>query len=439
MTLARTILALALLLAVAPPSSATESGSTDGDRKSLEALLERLRTERDAYLGRLRGRVEQLLSELESHSRERRASAEAAARKALLELGPEAAPLMLAAIDPGVGASAAASARARSVAGVLRQLESPAITDGLLDIAQSGSAEGRRNAVLVLARTSSPEKVNPVLLRIYSETEGDLREVVLASLAEIGGPANQAVLVSALEDEDPEIVRTALRALTAARNTAVGPQVLAIAREKLKALEHIGELLGYCRACPTAVTEAHLSALLALAQDSAVSARTRVSVIDLVPTLPDAITSGIKRRLKDLSQSGNRQVAEAALVARTLSGDGRAKIDLKKSYDEAVSRNKDWAKPYEERAAMLYRIEEYSAALRDCRKALERSDEGTRPNGDLYILAARCSMHANKLRDAYNFLQDAPISVIQLRNLGQEEIFAKLRNHTRYREVFRLD
>jgi hypothetical protein len=52
---------------------------------------------------------------------------------------------------------------------------------------------------------------------------------------------------------------------------------------------------------------------------------------------------------------------------------------------------------------------------------------------------ARCWMQLNKLKEAKETLEKAPISLKQLQDLSKELVFQKLLENPKFRGVFRLD
>ena len=144
------------------------------------------------------------------------------------------------------------------------------------------------------------------------------------------------------------------------------------------------------------------------------------------PRSAHAVRGGVGRIERQLGQEGlGRRVA---------------KRDLLEPYDDRVDSQNDWSRVWEERAAILYRIEDFKGAIRDYKQALATVSRSSRPMTDDYLGIARSYARMGKLKDAARWISDAPISYMQLRALAKEPAFAELAAHPRYREdVFRLD
>jgi hypothetical protein len=73
----------------------------------------------------------------------------------LAGVGPEATPLLLPRLEPGVAGNDAQKLAARVVAGALETLQPRSFTEDLVKMAQNSSPEGRINVIRVLG--SAPD------------------------------------------------------------------------------------------------------------------------------------------------------------------------------------------------------------------------------------------------------------------------------------------
>lgn len=426
------VLCFALLAggAAAPPES--------NERLSLEELLARYRVERDSLLGELRDRVDSAIRELDA--RTENFGSEASLAK-LMKLGGPSAPLLVPALDPGPGSDDAKRARAKLVADVLREFGSPAITDNLLALLKTGTSEGRRNALRVLGSTPDPGRVGPEVRAYFEKAEGEARRPALEALAEIGGAENERFLGELLGSDDHQIAGFALAAMAEVANPSVAPSVLALVRRNAEAAQLVPEIVAYYRACPDVVDGDHCQALLALVKSKRPDTKSCVRLLELLPRFQRQWPSSLKKDLRSLADASERDVAEAALVALTLSGDRGAKRDLLGPYDQRCDEQKNFAKVFEERGDVLYRIENYKDAVKDYREALRlQRENGSRGTpGSLNVQIARCYARMDKLKDAHDWLERAPISIAERRALATDPAFAPLLESPRYRDVFRLE
>jgi HEAT repeat protein len=434
---------LALLLCCALPLRSAAAGETRQDPPKRESLQEFLRNLRSRQLGstsQLRGGLESLLKTMESDALARRLEALDQSRGRLVALGPEAAPLLLEELDPGVDATDAQKLRALYLVRALQELASPATTDRLIQLAQAGSIEGRRNAIAVLGSSAEPQRAAPVLVGIVRSNQVDLRDAALTALARLEAPEADKTLSDALADANPLVVRATLQALAEARNTRLSGRILQLVEVPRDAAQYIDPLLYYYMHVPGAADKRHILALIKLAGDFSPPPELRARILDTLPLLTDKFDADAKRELKTLSESPAREVKEAALVALVLSGDKNARRDLFADVEIQITKSKNYAQNYETRARLNYRIAEWADAQKDYQRAIKLSadDFRARPE-ESYIGLARCWMQMGKLKEAFETLQKAPISLKQLQELANEPVFKKLAENPKYRSVFRID
>ena len=326
------------------------------------------------------------------------------------------------------------------MAKVLASFPSHGVTEELLELLVRASPKGRRNALTVLEATRHPERVSPAIMQIVENRSDSLREPAMTALARIGGEANERFLGKQLLDDELLTARYALQAVTIARSTGVAGEVRVLLASPTASAPLALPLVAYYTACEEVVDEKVCTGLLGLARDSRTSSEGALALVGLLPRLQRHWNSKLKKDLKGLCSSSDRQLAESALVAMTLAGDRAAKRDLLEPYNDRIDSQNDWSRVWEERAAILYRIEDFKGAIRDYKQALATVSRSSRPMTDDYLGIARSYARMGKLKDAARWISDAPVSYMQLRALAKEPAFAELAAHPRYREdVFRLD
>lgn len=428
------ILPLLLALAAALP---TPGDATTREHDSLQDLLGRLRARRDGVVGELRGNVDGLLAALDAGALTRDLPALEATKDKLVALGQECGPLLLEHLDPGVDANDARKLRAQYVAAALSGLRSRAVTDKLVELAQSGSPEGRRNAIGVLGASPEPERATPVLVGLVRGTQPDVRDAALVALARLGGPAADKVLDEGLSDTRPEVVNATLLALAQARKAALGPRVLKILASPASAVGHLEALIAFHRAAPEAVDKVAVLAWVRVAEDLSATNEQRIKVLEFLPTFAERFDAESRRELRTLSESPTPEVAQAALVALVLVGDKSARKELFASIDEQIENNKTWPALYAQRADLSYKIADYKEAITDYKKAIQLAADDLRVRQDgAYIGLARCYVATNKLKEAASTLERAPLTTKQILGLKRDPTFAKLAEHPKYRELF---
>ncbi len=431
---------LILLLSLALLAAGAGAQDKRPARESLEAFLKRMRAIQAAQSVGLSASLNELLARLEQDALARRTDGLNRGREQLVALGAEAAPLLVEKLDPGAQASDAQKLVAQTVRRALFELRSPAVTPRLLQLAQTGSPDGKRNAVLALGSSPEPERACGLLVGITKGGPVELRDAALTSLASLRSAEADKALGEALIDPSPDVVRECLRALARAKRADLAPRVLRLCESVRDAVPQADALAAYYRAVPEAIDKVHALAILRLAQDFTPPADQRARLLDLLASAPNSIETDGKKILRELGASPTKEVRESALVTLALLGDKNARRDLLADIETQIERNRVYAQNYEERARLLYRIEQWRDAAKDYTTALKLSanDFRARPEA-AYIGLTRCHLQMGKLKDAADTLEKAPISLKELQGLAADPLFQKLVENPKYRPLFRLD
>ena len=428
----RASLLLPFLLAVLPAAAV----GAQSERESLQTFLARVRRERDTMRAKLSADVNAIIGELESLAEKKLLRQATEKRFELVALGEECASLLVDQIDPGNVGTDSQVFRAHQVAIALAEIVSYAITADLLRIAQTGSAEGRQNALLVLANSPEPERVIPAILAIFERGSGKVRESALITLASLGGRESVAVFERALTDEDPGIVALALTSLGQTRNTAAAQQVLGVLRGP-RATDHVDGLLAYYEAVPEALTERVSLAFIALLREPELKTSSRVRVLDAMRQMQFDASSEFKKELKAITLVGSRQVSDAAFTLLAALGDKNARRTLLKPYNDQIDKNKNWQDAYLQRADILYKVGDFRGAIDDYKDALRiGSRNATEPAP--YLGLAHCYARLGRFKDAAKYLDDAPVSIVTLRQLADHPDFRAMSVHKKWRRSFHL-
>jgi hypothetical protein len=406
--------------------------------ESLEQLLARMRRERDALRENLAGRVSYYIEELEGLASEPSERKLGTTRRALAALGPEAIPLLVDAIEPGVASGEAARFRAREVTLVLAEARPAAITDRLLELAATGSEEGSGNALEVLTTTPEPERVAQRLADLFESSQGKKRAKVLATLARLGGERAQAAVAAALVSEDDEVVTAALGALAESGGGEAAGAVLTLTRSA-RAPRYVESILTYFESVPNAMGQEQALALVNLAGHTALSEKLRVRLLESLARHSLELDTNLRRALEPISEGGTRLAREAALVLLLALGDSSSGRALFKPYDEAIKKRPDWANAHVERARIHYRVGDTKRAIKDYKRALELLAEARQFDSDTYVGVARCYALQGDFRKAAEALESAQIPLKVRRTLGHDPDFAEMVKSSRYGEVFYLD
>jgi tetratricopeptide (TPR) repeat protein len=404
---------------------------------SLQDLLARLRTSRDTIVNALRAEVDTVLAKMEQDALTRDLDALDAARGKLVALGPEVATLIVDSLEPGAQSTDAEKLRSQYVMLALAELRSRAILSRLIEMAQTGSVDGRLNAIHVLGVSTEPERAGPVLVGIYRGNFGELRQAALGALARLGGDSNDKILEEALTDAKPEVVSATLAALAESKKASMAPRVLKILAATSEALVHEDRLIAYYRAVPEVVDKATLLGLIRLAGESSASTEQRQKVLDFLPTFAEKFDNESRKEMRYLAESQTPELAQGALIVLVLVGDRNARRELLQPYDDQVDRNKAWANSYTARADVLYKIADYKEAVNDYKKAIQLSADDLRTRQDsAYIGLAKSYAMLGKIKEAGTTLEKAPLTAKQLAALKKDPAFAKLAEHPKYKDLF---
>lgn len=418
-----------------PATEPRAAARADGDR-SLEDFLRRV-AGRAAELEReLRPRIERVVRGLEELAQPPDEALLSALRAELEHLGDPAAPLLVPWLDPGGAPSPGARLRAAEIRRALERLDTAALTADLIALSRTGSALGRVSATELLGR--APVHDRQARARLQELFEGSnplLRRAAARGLAGQDSPERGAFLARALDDPDPELVGGVLAALAARPGEEGLDPLFALLRRPAAAAPWIPSVVAYLRAMHP-LPEERLAPLVALVLDARLGRDDRILLLRALPDLSDDWSSEEQRRLGTLSQNPDPTLREAALVCLANLGDRGARRDLLRTYDQLVDANPRWPNAFRSRGEVLLAVGEPRDAARDFRRAIELAQaQGQRPAAEVWILLARAYLRDDKLRQAFETLEEARLGLEERATLAADEEFRRLREHARYGRV----
>lgn len=427
----------------APLTSAQEG------RQSLEELLRQAEEARARSLDALKPEVARLADELDGLKIPTRSSRTVARQRALRELGGDAAPLMLRYLEPGEKPRRASIFRAELIAEVVADLSSAAVTDELLRMAREGTPLARINALTALAGTPEPRRVTRPLQRIAAggggigasaELGAAVQEAAFLTLATLGTQEGIEFIKGKVSDSNPAVAAAALAGLSAAPvETSAGvvlqllstPAAPGLAPELAAFYDRNSELMDELD---------HSRALGGVAVDPETSSEARVELFDLLRSTDAKVGTRVKRKIDDYTNFARSDVRTAALMLLARMKDRGARKALLEQIGEP-----DEQLPYfivqkaTERAQLLHDIGDYSASVKEWRRAIEASKGSSRNrNKELFIGIAQTLARQKKYREAKQYLEDAPISLKELQSLSTRRDFRGMME-TRYADAFHLD
>ncbi len=433
----RAFLAVAVLLA-----SGVQDGESGSRRPSLEEAIEHLRGRSEAVREAVRVRVQATIAALDRLPPNADELSVAPLGDELAALPPDAAPLLVAHLDPGPDASFAESRRADVVAAALASVGTGAVLGELEAFLRGGSPLARRRALLLVAGSEAKGRAREVLERLWSEEApgGDeLATGVLGALLALSPPERAAELVrAALETEDVVRVDAAFGVLE---------ETGASARESVRgvldrphiARDRLAELVGYYARRPEEFGEWEAILLLGLLDRPGIGASQRILVLDRMPELDPG---GRIEWLDELAEFSRRQdgpVRTASWIALARLGDRGARRSLLAPLSDRIADAPRDVAALRARAALHLRLDEPDEAVRDYRRAYDLVQLPVEQRRPIGISLARALCRSGKLREAAEVLGQIRLSSIDRRVLRDDPDFAELLEHSRYGSALQED
>ncbi len=418
-------------------------------RQSLEELLKQAEEARARSLEALQPEVARLAGELDGLKIPTRSSRTVARQRALRELGGDAAPLMLPFLEPGRKPRKASIFRAELMAEVVADLASAAVTDELLRMAREGTPLARINALTALAGTPEPRRVTRPLQRIAAgggsigasaELGAAVQEAAFLTLATLGTQEGIEFIKGKVSDSNASVAAAALAGLGAApveTSSGVVLQLLSTPGAPGLAME----LVAYYDQHSELMDELdHSRALGGVAVNAETSSEARVELFDLLRTTDAKVGTPVKRKIDDYTNFARSDVRTAALMLLARMKDRGARKALLEEIGEPGGDQAFFiVQNATDRAQLLHEIGDYSASVKEWRRAIEASKGSSRNrNKELFIGIAQTLARQKKFREAKQYLEDAPISLKELQSLSSRRDFRGMME-TRYRDAFHLD
>ncbi len=443
-------LSFALILLISAPASVgippcgalseTQDPRTDKPGQSLEDLLRAARLKRSQLLEGLRGKVQGIVTELETATPRIQPTVATSLRTQLTDLGPQIAPLLLGALNPGANPSRGARFRATEIVTVLRELQSAAIGNELVASSQRGPDEGRINALRVLANFPAPDRVMAGVRQTHGSATGGVRTAALITRLQLGDSNPDQLLAEALlaspDPSDPERTSRLLTSLAGVQCAAIAPSVAKFLASE-SAPHQAAVLVTFYRVRNDLLSDQdHLLGIIELASHADTARESAVGLLESLADFDIKLKGEAKRRLSDLQDSTMLDLRESALILLARSKDKNARRVLTKDYDNRIKSNRTSSVAHAERGEIFYRIGEYQSSIKDFKNAISLQ-RGLANKGEAHIGIARCYARLKRYSDAAEYLGLAPVSMTTLRQLASDPAFARMLE-TKYRDAFHL-
>ena len=420
-------------------SSAPTSAGQEGSRKSLEELLQSVRAQRESVQQQLLQEVIELVGEFESVAVRTRPQEVSQRVKKLKGLGPEVPPLLVQFLDPGSTPTKGERFRSSVIVDMLRDSPSNATTRDLLKRLTSGSLEGRRNVLRVLAVHPNPERVREAILDLFGSASGDLKLEALLALARLGTEDFGELLQKTLQDSEAEFAGKVVRSLGTVPGEVVGAAVLSFLKTP-DAGKQLPDLAAFYLGRPDLLKERdHLERLVELTATPELDSLAVVAVLQMLVANDTQLKGNLKKSVSNLVASGDSEIRTSALILLARSKDKSARRELIKGYNERIENRRSYPEEYVSRGDVYYQIAEYQSAIKDYKEAIRLQNGRPRSvsRADPFLGIARCYARLKRYNDAEEYLTTAPVSMSTLRGLAQEPAFAEMLK-TKYRRAFHL-
>ena len=344
------------------------------------------------------------------------------------QLGDSVVPLLLEKLTPAQGGETA-----RNLAGncrrVLERLDPGSFVDALAELARGKHGTGRGEAIRLLGHANVPQSVR-VLTSLLDQVDGDDRRLVIRSLRLLRASSAATKVAPLLGSTDRRLREDVLAYLTAAHASDVADTVVQAltAESDDKLLPSYIDYFGTCVARNRAATEA----LLPLLDRERIDWQDTINLVRALATVAPQDHEPTQRRLHELIDGNDTTslAVQAAVTLRAL-GDKNGVSRLKRTLDDKLRRRKRDAALYEQRASLLFAIDEFSDAIDDYEKILDHT-RGAAMTRRAYVGLIKCEARRGKIQSLVKHMESSAMSPEEFDRLAKEdEPFREAMQHDR--------
>ncbi len=440
---------LASPAAVSPAISALEpSSAQEGkSRRTLEDILKEVRNESGRAATALYPDVVRIVAQIDDLKASRTGPRSNEKRQKLAELGPMALPLLVPYLEPGKKFNRKTVFRSQLIADLLRDTPAATTTDALLELASTGSAQGRLNALLALESTPEPKRVAPVVVSIAKSDRSDglspdaeqtVINAAFCTLALLDDQDARRFIAESVRSSDQTLCAGALVALAGAPAETSAPQILEFLSNFKDAKPVASAIADYYEQHDALLDDPeHARALGSIAIHETTPSEPRIRMFDTLRVTDAKIGSPIKRGVEPFRDASRPDMRVAAQMLLARLKDRGAKNELFNDLNSQIKQNKKSITAHQNRAELYHAIGDWSAAERDWRVVMKQiaADDLARSRKEPYVGLARALARLRKFKEAASYLSQGPISVDELQALGNDRDFRAMRE-SRYKEVF---
>ena len=348
----------------------------------------------------------------------------------LVRMGPRVVPFLLPALNNAANDDRAVQ-RGRNCARAIAQIGGPEAVPTLLKLLESGTREGRWNAIFVLGSLREASAERGLLAFVDSQRDSDHRSLAIWALGQLKLESSVGPLTAYLRGADLQTARTILEALDSIHSPkAVAPVAELLCEPYFHPM--LKRLLDFLYGMGS--KEALPSALKALSLPDLNKSQT-VWLIQAVgqlgsPSHPPGVSA-----LKPFLGSQDKEIRDEAAFALNDLGEEAGVKGLLAPLDDYLRDYPRDPKGFEARGRVLLRLRRYRDALRDFQSGVRVSRKDA-PVADLYIYQARCYSAMNQLKEAYNALKTSELDPTLLARYKDYPEFKALREHEKYGQIF---
>ena len=311
---------------------------------------------------------------------------------------------------------------------VLRYLDPSSFVDALAEMARGQHDTARTEAIILLGYADVPQSVT-VLNDLLDKVKESDRLLIIRSLRELRSASAAPRIVALLGSSDRRLREEVLAYLIAANATSVVDTVVqALSTETDDRL--LPSYIDYFAKCAKG-HEGATAALLPLLSRERIDWRDTSSLVQALATVAPKGHEATIRKLHELIDGDTSSLAVQAAVSLRDLGDKQGIARLNRTLDDKIRRRKREAALYEQRASLLFAIDDFSGALNDYEKILDYS-EGAAMTRRAYVGLLKCEARRNKIQNMVKGMKASGMTQEEFDALAeQDEAFREAMDHDR--------
>lgn len=352
------------------------------------------------------------------------------------QLGDSVVPLLLEKLRPAQGGSVSRNL-ADNCRRVLRYMDPASFADALAEMARSNHTIGRSQAIMLLGYANVPQSATVLAELLDKKLDDSDRTLIIGSLRRLGAPEAAPKIVGLLGSTSRRFRQDILSYLIAARASSVVETVVqALSTEaEDRVLPFYIEYFGTCITNHAGAT----TVLLPLLNRERIDWQDTKNLIMALATVAPKGHDATIRKLAELIESSDASslAVQAAVTMRAL-GDKQGIVRLKRKLDDKIRKRKREAGLYEQRASLLFAIDDFNHAYNDFQKILDYS-EGAAMTRRAYEGLLKCeARRPNKVQSMIKHMKASGMTPEEFQSLAATDApFHKAMGHDRTKSFIR--